>query len=149
MPKINIRKIIYHIRHDYLTMNNVVMVVALIIGASWVWGSIGMMQRNFALQKEVDSRKREMLVAELEVKSLEFEQKYYKSTEYQELAVRERLGLVRTGEKALFLPPNSVAAQTADEQLKDNRASTKKIQEVGNLQQWVNFLFGGNSSKVR
>ena len=148
MPNINIRKIIYRIRHDYLTMNNVVVAVALVIGASWVWGSIGMMQRNFALQKEVDSIKREMLVAELEVKSLEFEQKYYKSIEYQELAVRERLGLVRPGEKVLFLPPNSVAAQTADGQLKDGR-TTKKIQEVSNFQQWVNFLFGGNSNKNR
>jgi cell division protein FtsB len=149
MQKINIRKIIYHIRHDYLTMNNVVIVVALVIGASWAWGSVGMMQRNFALQKEVDARKREMLVAELEVKSLEFEQKYYKSTEYQELAVRERLGLVRAGEKVLFLPLNSVAAQTADEQLKDKKVSVKKTQEISNFQQWVNFLFGGNSNRTR
>lgn len=147
MPKINIRKIIYHLRHDYLTMNNVVIAVALVIGASWVWGSIGMMQRNFALQKEVDARKREMLVAELEVKSLEFEQKYYKSTEYQELAVRERLGLVRAGEKVLFLPSNSVIAQTADEQLKDKKITSKKTQEPSNFQQWLNFLFGGSSRK--
>ena len=50
MKKINIRKIYYHLRHRYLTLNNVVIAVALMIGLGWAWGSIGMMQRNFALQ---------------------------------------------------------------------------------------------------
>lgn len=146
MKKINIRKIIYHIRHQYLTMSNVVVGLALLIGMGWAWGSVGMMQRNYALQKDVDGKKRELLLAELEVKSLEFEQKYYKSTEYQELAVRERLGLVRTGEKALFLPPNSVTAQTADEQLRETK-TVRPLQEISNFEQWLNFLFGGNNRR--
>lgn len=146
MKKINIRKTIYHLRHHYFTMNNVVIGVALLIGLGWAWGSVGMMQRNYSLQKEVDSKKREQLLAELEVKSLEFEQRYYKSTEYQELAVRERLGLVRAGEKVLFLPSNSVAAQTADEQLREVKTA-RSPQEVSNFEQWLNFLFGGNNKR--
>lgn len=145
MKNINIRKTYYHIRHRYLTLNNVVIAVALMIGMGWAWGSIGMMQRNFALQKEVDGKKREALLAELEVQNLQFEQKYFQSQEYQELALRQRTGLVKPGEKVLFLPPNSEQAKQADEQLQ--RKDVSKPEETSNMRQWVNFLFGGNSTR--
>lgn len=145
MKNINIRKTYYHIRHRYLTLNNVVIAVALMIGMGWAWGSIGMMQRNFALQKEVDGKKREALLAELEVQNLQFEQKYFQSQEYQELALRQRTGLVRPGEKVLFLPPNSEQAKQADERLQ--RKDVSKPEETSNMRQWVNFLFGGNSTR--
>lgn len=146
MKNINIRKTYYHIRHRYLTLNNVVIAVALMIGMGWAWGSIGMMQRNFALQKEVDGKKREALLAELEVQNLQFEQKYFQSQEYQELALRQRTGLVKPGEKVLFLPPNSEQAKQADKQLQSEDAP-KSEEDPGNMRQWVNFLFGGNRSR--
>ena len=145
MKKINIRKIYYHVRHRYLTMNNVVIAVALMIGASWAWGSIGMMQRNYALQKEVDAKNRDAKLAELETLSLKYQQKYYQSTEYKELAVRERLGLVNPGEKVLFLPANSQAAVEADAKL-TKKDTIVDSEPPSNFQQWMNFLFGGNRS---
>jgi len=135
----------YHIRHRYLTMNNVVVAVALLIGASWAWGSIGVMQRNYDLQKEIDAKNRQLTLAELETQTLEYQQKYYRSTEYQELAVRERLGFVDPGEKVLSLPPNSLAAKTiVDIPIKKKQSTA---QPLTNFQQWVNFLFGGNRRK--
>jgi hypothetical protein len=145
MKKINIRKIYYHLRHRYLTMNNVVITVALIIGASWAWGSIGMMQRNYDLQKEIDSKSRQEQLADLEAQNLVYEQKYYKSSEYQELAMRQRLGVASPGEKALILPANSQGAKDADRAL-DNKTSPV-MEPEDNLQQWVNFLFGGNHDR--
>ena len=139
MKNINIRKWYYHFRHRYVTMNNVVIAVALVIGASWTWGSIGMMQRNYALQKEVDGKKREQQLADLEVQTLTYQQNYYKSSEYQDLAMRERMGVADAGEQALILPPNSQVAKDAD------RTSSKKTAIVvpeSNFQQWANFLFG-------
>lgn len=147
MKNINIRKIIYHIRYRYITMNNVVMVVALLVGVGWAWASIGAMQRNFDLQKEVDGKIRQQKLLELEVKSLEYEQKYYHTSEYQELAVRERLGLANPGEKVLLLPPNSVAAKTADATMQDASKKVNNETPASNVQQWVNFLFGGNNNK--
>jgi hypothetical protein len=142
MQKTNIRKFYYQLRHRYLTMNNVVIGVALIIGASWAWGSVSMMQRNYDLQKEVDAKGRQEKLVELETQTLAYEQKYYKSSEYQELAIRERLGLAEAGEKALILPPNSLAAKNADTTVAPKKA--KMIEPTSNMQQWMNFLFGGN-----
>lgn len=146
MKKINIRKIYYHVRHRYLTMNNVVIVIALMIGASWAWGSIGMMQRNYALQKEIDSKNRQAKLAELETLNLQYQQKYYQSTEYKESAVRERLGLANPGEKVLFLPANSPAAIGADAKLTKKDSATR-ADPPSNFQQWMNFLFGGNRNR--
>ena len=145
MKNINIRKIYYHVRHRYVTMNNVVMVVALVIGAGWAWASVGAMQRNYALQKEVDAKVREQKLLELETQSLVFEQKYYKSSEYQELAVRERMGLSRPNERLLLLPPNTTAAKEADTKLLKKTAPAEP--DEANYQQWINFIFGGNKQK--
>jgi hypothetical protein len=125
-------------------MNNVVITVALIIGASWTWGSIEMMQRNYGLQKEVDGRKREQQLADLEVQTLMYQQNYYKSAEYQDLAMRQRLGMTDAGEKALILPPNSQAAKDADAAASQKKAAA--IVPESNFEQWANFLFGANRS---
>lgn len=146
MQKINIRKLYYHVRHYYLTMENMVILVAIVIGGSWAWGSIGVMERNYELQKEIDTKTRQQKLAELEVQNLAYQQKYYQSSEYQELAVRSRLGLAGPGEKALILPPNSQAAKNADNVTTDKAQAP--LQPMSNFQQWMNFLFGGNRPKT-
>ena len=142
MKKINIRKIIYHIRHRYLTLNNAVIVVAFLIAASWVWGSLGMMERNYGLQREVDAKKRELRLTELQRDTLAFENRFVTTAEYQELAVRESLGLVRPGEKVLILPDNVAKADRVE-------ATPLPVAiQPSNIEQWVNFLFGGYSKSL-
>jgi hypothetical protein len=147
MKKINIRRIYYHIRHRYLTLNNVVIAVAFFIGASWAWGSIGMMQRNYDLQKEVDAKARNLKLAELQTQNLAYEQRYYQSSEYQELEVRKRLGLANPGEHMLILPPNSQQAIAADTATVNK--PVKALEPISDFQQWVNFLFGGNRRNLQ
>lgn len=144
MKKINTRKLYYHLKHRYLTMNNIVVGVALLIGIAWAWGSIEMMQRNYGLQKELDAKTREQTLLELETTNLSLQQRYYKSSEYQELAVRERMGLANPGEKALILPPNTQAAIDADAVIS---GTVETSEPATNFEQWVNFLFGGNRQR--
>lgn len=145
MPHINIRKIIYIVRHKYLTFNNVVIAAAFLIAASWVWGSLSVMQRNYSLQKEVDLKQRQLQLTQLQRDSAELQKKYYQTDEYKELAVRDTLGLVKPGEKLLILPKNSPAAQAADAPVQQ---LVVKPESAPNLQQWLNFLFGGNSKGI-
>lgn len=102
------------------------------------------MQRNYDLQKEVDTKARELQLTELQVQSLAFEQRYYQTDEYKELAVRERLGLSDPGEKVLVLPPNTIT--DSDSRQMDART---RLSSPSNLQQWVDFLFGGNSRSLQ
>lgn len=145
MQKINIRKLLYIVRHKYVTLNNVVIAVAFLIAASWVWGSLGMMQRNYTLQKEVDVKKRQLELTELQRDKLELQKRYYQTAEYQELAVRDTLGLVRPGEKVLILPENSESAKKADKTSPDVVVAST---QPSNIEQWINFLFGGYSRSI-
>jgi cell division protein FtsB len=147
MQKINIRKFYYRLTHDYLTLNNLVVVIAFAIAASWVWGSIGVMQRNYRLQQDLDAKTQQLKLTELETLSAQLEQKYYQSDEYKELAVRTRLGLANPGERVIILPPNSQAAKAGDQAA----SASQQVAAVapGNFQQWVNFLFGGNSKSLQ
>lgn len=128
-------------------MNNIVIAIAFFIGASWAWGSIGMMQRNYALQKEVDAKARTLKLAELETQNLKYEQRYYASSEYQELEVRKRLGLANPGEHVLILPPNTQQAKDAD--VVATNAPVRTVEATSEFQQWMNFLFGGNRQNLQ
>lgn len=142
--KTNLRRWYYHVRHNYVTTNNIVVLVGLFIAASWAWGSVQAMERNYTLQKSVDNKQRELSLTKLEKQKLEFEQNYIKSDEYRELAAREKLGLMLPGEKVLILPPNTVPAD-------ENSRPTfvPRIVEQSNFQQWINFLSGASSHDLR
>ena len=136
------KRLYYHVKHSYLTMNNIVVAVAILIAAGWAWGSITMMQRNYALQRDVESQKRQAEILELQVSNMQFEQNYYKSDEYKDLAAREHLGLASPGEKVLILPANSVAAKREEKPAVQLAAS----QPPSNFDQWVSFLIGNSAA---
>jgi cell division protein FtsB len=140
MQNRNVQRLYYHVRHHYLTTNNLVVVIGLLVAASWAWGSVQAMERNYALQKEVDYKQRQLQLSKLETQKLQYERNYYKSDEYKELAVREKLGLVAPGEKVLILPPNTEAASSGETTV---AASAPRLVPESNFQAWVNFLFGG------
>ena len=148
MQKINIRKFVYHVRHKYVTFNNLVILTAFLIAAGWVWGSLQVMQRNYGLQKEVDYKQRQLQLAQLQKESLELQKRYYQTPEYQELAARQALGLVMPGEKLLILPKNSDAAKQADIQAGERTPTPPAQDSTSNLEQWLNFLFGGYSRSI-
>lgn len=147
MQKINIHRITYQIRHKYMTLNNAVILIAAIIAVGWIWGSLDVMQKNYKLQKSLDDKSRQLIVAQLDTASAQLAQRYYQTDEYKELAVRQRLGLATPGESVLILPANTEAAKNAD---KNNSTVTNQPQlDAGsNFAQWMNFLFGGNSKSI-
>jgi hypothetical protein len=146
MKKINTRRLYYHIRHKYFTLNNVVIAVAFAIAAGWVWGSLGVMQRNYNLQKEIDSKQQQLQLTQLQTDTLQLQSRYYQTSEYQELAVRQDLGLGLPGESVLILPANTQAAKDADQAAV--AGTTPAPTPPDNLNQWANFLFGANSKAV-
>lgn len=145
-----ISKQAHRLWHRYGTMSNIVVAVALVIAAGWAWGSVATMQRNFALQKEVDAKKRELELTNLQVLTLQYQQNYYKSDEYKDLAAREHLGLASPGEKVLLLPANSPAVK--QESAKSATvASTQTVSHVApsNFDQWLNFFSGASAHDLQ
>ena len=147
MQKINVRKTYYHIKHRFLTNSNLVIVVALLVGASWAWGSIGLMQRNYGLQKELDKKYQQQQLIDLEVQNLTFKRNYFQSDEYKELAARQNLGLVMPGENVLILPPNSEEVKQSDLKEKSD-VLRAPISTPSNFDQWMDFLFEANKQSL-
>lgn len=145
-PMLNAQKIkvtYYHLKHHYLTMNNIVVAVALFIAAGWAWGSVTMMQRNYALQRSVDTQQQQAELLKLQVANMQFQQNYYKSDEYKDLAARTYLELASPGEKVLILPANSAAAKNEQQPAVQKAVS----QQPSNFDQWVNFLIGASAAE--
>ena len=140
-----LRKVIYRLKR-YTTLNTVVILIGAIVVSGWVWGSITTMQRNYALQKEVDARERKLALTQLEVDTMQLQKNYYASDEYKELTARERLGLAAPGEKVLLLPPNSAAAKATNITEKSPTATTRTLT---NFEQWMLFLFGGSAARLQ
>lgn len=135
-----IRRVIYHVRYNYLTLNNAIIALAAVIAIGWAWGAVSMMQRNYVLQRNLDAKERELTLAQLEAETLRYQGRYYASTEYQELSARENLGLANPGEKMLILPENSEEAKKVG--APSSAVSTRSARQPSNFKQWLDFFAG-------
>ncbi len=136
-----LRKAQYWFTHDFLVFERVILIVAVIFCLAWTWGSIDAMTRNWSLAQELMSRQRERAVLELEVETLELENEYYQSYEYQELAARKYQGKMLPGETMIYLPDNSEAAINKHK-TSETDDTTLATTAMTNLEQWLAFLFG-------
>ena len=143
----NLHRFLYQLRHRYATMNNAVIAIAVFIAISWAWASVGVVQKNYTLQREVDAKLRQKQLIELETQSLAYEQRYYKSSEYLTLEIKRRLNLAEPGEKVVVLPPNTEAAKQADKDPAQTITRVASDSEPIPFQQWMNFLLGGNNQR--
>lgn len=139
------------LKHEYMTTNNIVLAVALMLGMAWAYSSVQAMQRNFTLQREVDAKRREATLVQLQTQTLEFEQRYYKSTEYLSLEAKRRLGLAEPGEHLLILPPNTQNIVDSDKKYAVDYSATPaaSTESVSNMQQWINFLSGSQAKALQ
>ena len=131
-----IRQFNYRARRDWFTVNNVVLVVALVLCASWAWASVTTMTRNWELERKLEARQLAQAKMELEIATMELEQEYYQTEEYQELAARAKQGLMLPGETMVVLPENSREARE-----KYALPEVVAEEEQGNFEVWMSFLF--------
>lgn len=114
------------------------MAIMLVVTLAWLSGSMSAMTRNWELGSRLENRKRTLALLKLEVETLELENQYYRSKEYQELAARRQQDKIFPGEKLVILPPNTLLAK--------NKFQDKVIEtetEPSNFEQWMMFLMGG------
>lgn len=120
----------------YTTLQNVTAGIALAIAVSWVWSTVGALQKNFYYQKQVDELALQVELEKLRNENLAFQQKYYRSEEYLELSARQRLGKANPGEKLVILPNSREIKDTVQ------APQTVSTATPSNFSQWMRFLFG-------
>lgn len=136
--KTSLRRFYFRIKHDYLSFDNIVFFIAIIACFFWTYSSLSATARNWELAQKLNVRKKEMELLELEVATMETENLYYNSVEYQELAARAKLNKQFEGEHMVYLPENSEEAKTKY----DSETEEAPTPEPSNFSQWFSFLFG-------
>jgi len=135
--KINIKPLVKRLR-AFATLNNAVLIVAILIASTWVWSTVEAIQHNFKLQQQVDALSQQIAIDELQNKTLQLQRSYYNSDQYLELSARERLGLANPGEKVVVLPANTIKPLGPVTAAETNSDASDR----SNFAQWMYFLFG-------
>lgn len=134
------RRFRYKLKHEWFTADHIVLFVAAVVCLAWTCGSVSSMSRNWTLAQNLASEEREKALLELEVETLELENQYYLSDEYQELAARKYQNKKLPGETMIYLPENSEAAKTKHSASSNGVSASTST--MSNVEQWLKFLFG-------
>lgn len=135
-----VRRVRYYLKHDFLTVENVVLMFAIVLCLVWTYQSITAMSRNWELSEKLTAEKKELELVSVEVETAELENEYYKSAEYQELLARKNMDKQLPGEKMVVMPENSEEAKHKHEE-KVEVAVEEKEYEYSNFEKWMKFLF--------
>ena len=136
--KTRLRRFYYRIKHDYFSFDNVVFFIAVILCLFWTYSSISAMSRNWELSQKITTKRRELELLRLEIETIELENDYYRSAEYQELSARAKEDKKLEGENLVYLPENSETAKNKYKSSPENETAA----EPSNFSQWMSFLFG-------
>lgn len=134
-----LRRIKYKLKHDFLAVENIVLVVAVAMCLVWTYQSVVAMTRNWELAERLNAEKKNLQLLEIEVEAAELENDYYKTEEYQELAARKLNNKKLSGENMVYLPENSEAAKNKHQNIEI--AVQDEGEEYSNIEKWMRFLF--------
>ena len=121
----------------HLTLNNIVLIIALMLALSWTWSTINVLAKNYDLERQVEQARLDAEIMNIQNENLRLEQEYFKTNEYMELAARKLLSKAQPGEHLVILP-------RAEEEVSKTNMATP-IVEKSNFEQWADFLFGRRS----
>jgi hypothetical protein len=124
-------------RHDFLTVENVVLILAIVLCLVWTYQSIAAMSRNWELTERLATEKKSLELLGVEVEAAELENEYYKTNEYQELLARKYLDKKMPGENMVIMPESS---ETAKNKYKVVEAEQGEKQ-YSNFEKWMMYLF--------
>jgi cell division protein FtsB len=121
----------------HLTLNNIVLLIALVLALSWAWSTINVLAKNYDLERQVEQARLDTEIMKLQNENLALEQTYYKTNEYLELSARKLLNKAQPGEHLVTLPRVETETPTTP--------TATPVVEKSNFEQWVDFLFGRRS----
>lgn len=135
--KDNFRRTKFRLKRDFFTIENVVLIVAIVLCLMWTYQSIAAMSRNWELSETLIMEKKELELLNIEVEAAELENEYYKTEEYQELIARKLLDKKLNGENMVVMPKNSETAKSKYKK-EDVKVNDK---EYSNFEKWMMYLF--------
>ena len=136
--KNDLRRAGFGLKRDFLTVENVVLLLAIVLCLVWTYQSVAAMSRNWELSERLTAERKSLELLNIEVEMAELENEYYQTNEYQELMVRRNLDKKASGENMVVMPENSDIAKN-----KHNESMETVVEEeqYSNFQKWMMYLF--------
>ncbi len=134
-----LRKLKYRLKHDFLSLENVVLAIAIIMCLTWTYQSIMAMNRNWELTERLNTENKTLQLLKVEVEAAELENEYYQTDEYQELMARKLLDKKQPGENMVVMPENSEVAKNKHRTVTVTMETNTK--ELSNPEKWLSYLF--------
>ncbi len=135
--KLKWRRLKFKLKRDFLSVENVVLLLAVFLCLMWTYQSIMAMSRNWALTERLATEKKTLELLSVEVEAAELENEYYKTDEYQELLARKYLDKKLPGENMVIMPTNSDKATNQHKTV----VTTKQDRTYSNFEKWMMYLF--------
>ena len=135
--KTSFRRLNYRLKHG-MSRERLIFLIAVLACLAWTFSAISAMSRNWDLEQRLVAKRYERDKLQLEIESLELENQYFTSEEYQELAARDKQNKMLEGETLIYLPDNTDYAKHKHEMI----AIEEAPEEPANYEQWFNFIFG-------
>lgn len=134
---ISVRRFVYKVRHDFLAVENVFLVAAIVLCLVLTYQSIMAMSKNWELSEKLGAERKQLELLEIEAEASQLENDYYRTEEYQELLARKYLDKQLPGENMVVLPKNTDAARNK------HRIEQKVVAEktLSNFEKWMIYLF--------
>ncbi len=130
---------------QFFTLNNLLYFLAVGVAFFVAWKTVIVIQENYALQKKVDALKDKVAILELENEKLVFNNEYYRTDSYLELAARDKFNKKAPGERVIYVPRYELQEEDVTAVPEDNTSDDKSEREK-NIEQWLYFLFGKEPS---
>ncbi|MDO4741810.1 MAG: hypothetical protein Q4A79_00320 [Candidatus Saccharibacteria bacterium] len=131
------RRLKYKIKHDFLSVENVVLGVAIVMCLVWTYQAVLAMSRNWTQSQKISEEEKRLSLLKMEVEAAELENAYYQTDEYKELAARKFADKKLPGENLVVLPENSKEAKAKDVEIN----VVERGVEYSNFEKWMMFLF--------
>ncbi|MBQ3297064.1 hypothetical protein IJH01_03010 [Candidatus Saccharibacteria bacterium] len=137
--KNSLRRMNFKVKRDFLTVENVVLILAIVLCLTWTYQTIAAMSRNWELSERLTEERKNLELISLEVEAAELTNEYYKSNEYQELMARRNLDKKLDGENMVVMPENSEEAKNKHQE--ESKVAADEEPEYTNFEKWMMYLF--------
>ena len=135
------RRFNYFLKHGFLSIENVVLLIAVIMCFTWTYQSIAAMSRNWELVERLSSEQKSLELLKMEVEMAELENIYYDSEEYKEIAARKHAGKQLPGEHMVYLEENTEEAKNKHNKEQNGAVDgEERKEEYSNFEKWMRFL---------
>lgn len=134
-----IRKMKFKLSHDFFSVENIVLVIAIAMCLMWTYQSIEAMSRNWELVEKLNMSNKTLELTKLEVEMAQLENEYYSSDEYKELNARKFANKQLPGEQMVYLPDNTEVAKNKHAKIESEIAKTSE-KEMSNFEKWMAYL---------